>query len=1133
MPPLARASPGAASCPCHRVGRFPMLGVDWERKFGNSESVYMAVKHPFLRVIALVLALLGARLAWAAAPAQTLDDFSSIDDWSVTASDGVAASIFAERGALRLDVNFQLGAGYAVVHRDLPMTLPENFDIAFDVSTDNLPPNNLELKLVTPATDEGTDVWWVNRRAFHFPQRWERLHSKRRNFEFAWGPSGGKKPLTKIAAIEIAVSSAEGGSGSVWIRNLTLTPLAPVRPYTGTPRVAASTSTSEGWRAWHDAPEDKPLDWHAKPSDTQPWLEIDFTQPRAFGGVILHWAPGAGPSTYRIMTSPDDKTWQTVATVENGDGGTDAAYLPDTEARYLRVEIDPPTPPQGVALTSYEIVPVDEASDRNAFVEHLSKAAPEGWFPEYFAGPAGGRRQCFWTVVGAPLDSNEALVNENGAIEIRKGGPTLEPFIDTPNRLITWADVDLSQSLLDGYLPIPSVTWRTTDGLTLETTVVADGTAGTSRLIMRYRLTNTGAESRQGKLILALRPFQIVPAWQRLNMTGGVSTVSQMVTAHNALNYDRTRGPRALTEPSRVMLARFDNADIVRNLHTPQGAAPAGGVAPALGVAPGVRTRSPASNAVMDPNGLASGAFFFPFALDPGSSTDVYMEVPLHLNSPSFDTSSTHPRTIFEDRLKANADAWRTLLNRTTITVPPSAAHVWNTIRSNLAYILINQDGPAIQPGSRTYERSWIRDGCMTAAALLSFDHPDTVRRYLDWYGSHQFKSGKVPCVVDRRGPDPVNEHDSTGEFLYALWNYAMTTGDLHTLGDNFDRVVKGVDYLRSLRAQRMTPEYADPKSPKHAMYGLLPESISHEGYSAKPMHSYWDDFFALKGLRCAADIARLLHKSDEQERFHALADDFQRSLYDSIHLAMEQRGIDYIPGCVELGDFDPTSTAIAIFPCGQLANMPEPQTRNTFKKYWDRFEARRDDTIEWHDYTPYEARIIGALVILGWPDRARGLMDWLMTQGQHPAAWNEWAEVAYREARFPGWIGDMPHTWVGAGFINSVVTMLAYHRASDDALVLAAGVAPEWLVEGQGVGVKSLHTVDGTLGYHLSQHGAKLTLVLDAGIDAPPGGIVLHVPGDRDIASATVDGKPVKAGDHREIRFDHAPARVEVVFQE
>jgi hypothetical protein len=386
--------------------------------------------------------------------------------------------------------------------------------------------------------------------------------------------------------------------------------------------------------------------------------------------------------------------------------------------------------------------------------------------------------------------------------------------------------------------------------------------------------------------------------------------------------------------------------------------------------------------------------------------------------------------------------------------------------------------------------------------------------------------------VVDRRGPDPVDEHDSTGEYLYALWNYGMTTGDVRTLQRNFERVTKAVGYIESLRAQRMTPEYAKPDSPKHAMYGLLPESISHEGYSAKPMHSYWDDFFTLKGLRSAAGIAGLLHQTDEQTRFDALADEFQRTLFDSIHLAMEQRGIDYVPGCVELGDYDPASTAIAIYPCGLLADMPEPQTRTTFQRYWDRVEARRDDTLEWHDYTPYEARIIGALVLLGWPERARGLMDWLFLD-QHPAAWNAWAEVAYREDRFPGWIGDMPHTWVGAGFINSAITMLAYHRASDDALVLAAGVAPEWLVQDAGVAVKDLHTVDGPLTYRLRQNGPTLTLVLSKGVDVPPGGFVLRVPGASAIASASVDGVEVKVGQGREVRFDHAPASVVVQFQD
>ena len=55
-------------------------------------------------------------------------------------------------------------------------------------------------------------------------------------------------------------------------------------------------------------------------------------------------------------------------------------------------------------------------------------------------------------------------------------------------------------------------------------------------------------------------------------------------------------------------------------------------------------------------------------------------------------------------------------------------------------------------------------------------------------------------------------------------------------------------DYTDELREQRLTSEYES--GDKLLFRGLLPESISHEGYSSNPVHSYWDDFFALRGLQ-------------------------------------------------------------------------------------------------------------------------------------------------------------------------------------------------------------------------------------------------------------------------------------------
>jgi hypothetical protein len=82
-------------------------------------------------------------------------------------------------------------------------------------------------------------------------------------------------------------------------------------------------------------------------------------------------------------------------------------------------------------------------------------------------------------------------------------------------------------------------------------------------------------------------------------------------------------------------------------------------------------------------------------------------------------------------------------------------------------------------------------------------------------------------------------------------------------------------------------------------------------------------------------------------------------------------------------------------------------------------------------------ARNVGAFVRLGQKERALALLDYFVGD-QRPAGWNQWAEIVWRDPAAPRFIGDMPHTWVGAGFNRSVRSMLAYERESDRALVLA-----------------------------------------------------------------------------------------------
>jgi hypothetical protein len=453
----------------------------------------------------------------------------------------------------------------------------------------------------------------------------------------------------------------------------------------------------------------------------------------------------------------------------------------------------------------------------------------------------------------------------------------------------------------------------------------------------------------------------------------------------------------------------------------------------------------------------------------------------------------------------------------------PAAERAVESLWSQLDYILINRAGPAIQPGARSYARSWIRDGSLTSTALLRLGHPEEVRAFIEWFAPHQYENGKVPCVVDWRGADPVPEHDSSGEFIYLIAEYYRHTGDRALIGAMWARVARAAAYLDSLRHERRTAEYEEPG--RRRFYGLLPPSISHEGYSAKPMHSYWDDFFALRGFADAAFLAGELGRMEDRDRLVAIRNEFAHDLAASVEAARREHGIDYIPGCADLGDFDATSTTIALSPAAAGDILDPTALARTFEKYYEFFRERRDGA-PWEAFTPYEMRNIGAFVRLGWRERAHELLDFFLFC-QRPAGWRQWPEVIWREERAPHFLGDLPHTWVGSDYVRSFLDLLAYEREADGALVIGAGVPVAWLAPAPGVVVDGLNTHYGPLAYSMRRVGEGVEVRISArGLRVPPGGIAVRPPLAR-IGQATVNGKAVAPGPGGEVVVRELPAEV------
>lgn len=985
-------------------------------------------------VAGLLTVLLSASLS--AQNTRVIDDFESVAGWTAHPSDGVELRISSAPGlhgkALRLDFDFHGGAGYAIARRAVDLTLPPNYAFSFQLlASPEVQTNDLEFKLVD---ESGDNVWWANRRAFEYPKKWTEITTSKRQISFAWGPRGGGE-LRRVASVEIVVTAVNGGRGSVLIDDFTLTELPPAV------QVAVATGS---WKAGEGVQQ------HL----------IDLGVRREIGGLRIDWDEHDFARDYTIEASRDGKRFDELRRVVGNRRSTQLLHLPDVETRYLRLTASRSARGKGYAIRNVEIEPVDWAPTVNDFFSLLARETTRGDYPRYFS-----REQSYWTAIGADGGEEEALVGEDGSIEPFKGSFSIEPFL-YDGALTTWADVTSSHSLVEGDLPVPSIHWNVR-GLTLETTAAV---TSDSTLLVRYRIARErggAAGSRDVRLFLALRPFQVNPSMQWLNLVGGASRIDRIELSDDAILVNGTQRVITVTKPDRVGSATFDEGNIVDYLRRGEV-----GAVEAL-------ERS-------DANGRMSAALEYRLQLAPGQQRDLFLVIPL--------ATARVPRSTLDDpaaALNGVIAEWREKLHRITFDLP-AAPDVADAVRTSIAYMLMHRDGPSLEPGTRSYDRAWIRDGALMATLLLQFQHSEVAKSFATWFARYQFKDGKVPCCVDRRGADPVPENDSHGQLIYLVAEIYRHTGDRAFVQRLWPNVDAAARYIEKLRSEN------------HGEFeGLVTESISHEGYSAKPMHSYWDDFFALRGMSDAVFLAGELGFEERRRELMAQEADFKADLAASLRRTITTHDIDYIPGAAELGDFDPTSTAIGISPLNMTALLPPRELARTFERYLQSLEKPRND------YTPYEMRNIGALIRLGQKEHVTPLIERFM-RDRRPAAWNSWAEVVATDPRRPIFVGDMPHAWVASDFVRSILDAIAFDR-EDGALVIGAGIPAEWIAE-KPLRVGPLGGESGTI--EVSMRRVRRNVEIDLSGSARPKSLIVHVPDAAGVRRVRINGRKATVRD-------------------
>jgi hypothetical protein len=839
-------------------------------------------------------------------------------------------------------------------------------------------------------------------------------------------------------------------------------------------------------------------------------LRIELPRPLSLSGLEVWW--GAARSSAKLEAKSASGQWRELAQDPEalGDNSYLAAKTAAT-ASELRLTVRVKTEGAAPAITRMRLLSPSQVLTPTKRYEVASTRANPELFPKTLH-----REQVYWTTVGIPGGKQKSIFDEYGNIEAFKGAPLVQPiWRDASGRASAASGPTLKQTLQDGWKPIPTVEWSPQPGVQVSATAIGVEYRQAPVTLVRYRVANSSQSRVAGQLALVVRPIQVNPPWQH----GGVSPINRIAIEG---------------EPAQTSI-RIDGRVFAHSLSTvdARGAAPFGTHGETeltRNVAAGT---VPAQLTAQDPDGLAAALLSYRVELVPGAHRDVVLAFPLG-NEPIDVLEKKLPASPAIDRTVINSQAdagvgfgqvetrtsqeWQARFGKIGFTLPDHS--LVDTLRAQAAYMLINQTGHAMQPGPRNYNRSFIRDGSATAAVLARMGMASTARDYAKWYADHAVhENGLVSPILNEDGS--VNkgfgsdiEFDAQGEFIWMIAEIARLDGGTETVRDYQPKVKLAMKFLQELRERTLKPGYMSDREAPERFRGIIAPSISHEGYST-PTHSYWDDYWALKGWH---DGAWLMESWGDKETAKWAREQYEllrTSVAASIRATMAWRKIDFMPAAADLGDGDPTSVSIGVDPCDQLDIMPADTLKLTFDRYLDDVR-KRDVPNALYAYTPYEIRNVLTYVHLNRPQDAMELLGSLVRH-RRPAGWHVFGEVVHSRIRRDRYLGDMPHTWIGSEYVRAVLGMIM--REGDERLHLLPGTPVAW-TRGEGAGITDLPTAYGKLTMSAKAEGNRLRVTLGEGVRA---GTAVDVswPSRKKPTSVTVDGKATTSFDANGIKLD------------
>jgi len=438
--------------------------------------------------------------------------------------------------------------------------------------------------------------------------------------------------------------------------------------------------------------------------------------------------------------------------------------------------------------------------------------------------------------------------------------------------------------------------------------------------------------------------------------------------------------------------------------------------------------------------GMASSAALY--ALEPGLSREVIISVPL--------TKTKIEKESCWDYKETAQLAWKkSLQGAAQLQIPDKR---FQFLYEAAIYTMVLHSPREVYPGPYIYRRFWFRDAAFILNALLCVGLKERVRRALDCFRLRQTAQG---YFLSQEG-----EWDSNGEALWIMRQYCQMTAKVPP-EEWKESIYKAGKWIYK---KRLSDNLRFP----HA--GLLPSGFSAEHLGPNDFY-YWDDFWAVAGLKAAAFLCAVYKDNSKAVIFknqsHALLESINQSL-KKVSVRLKRPAIPASP--YRRLDSGAIGSLAASYPL-RIFQHNDPRILDTADFLMKNCLVHGGF---FHDMThsginPYLTLHLAQALLRAGDPRYFGLITAVANLASPTGQWPE----SVHPRTGGGCMGDGQHVWAAAEWV--LMLRNCFVREEGSGLILCSGIPRIWLEKNETISFGPAPTLFGDIQIFVKPKGQNI----------------------------------------------------------